>query len=98
MVGLDNAGKTATVRGIQGGMSFCPSFSVSVCVSHSLYLPLSLSFCLSVSLWLSISLGMSLSRAVFEIVPYSHTHYPLYSVHDIVHYIGNEQTRIRTLR
>ena len=36
--------------------------------------------------------------AVFEIVPYSLPHYALYSVHDIVHYIGNEQTRIRTLR
>ena len=36
--------------------------------------------------------------AVFETVPYSLTHYSLYSVHDIVHYLGNEQTRIRTLR
>ena len=36
--------------------------------------------------------------AVFEIVPYPLTHYSLYSVHDIVHYLGNEQTRIRTLR
>ena len=36
--------------------------------------------------------------AVFEIIPYSLTHYSLYSVHDIVNYIGNEQTRIRTLR
>ena len=31
------------------------------------------------------------SRPVFEIVPYSLTHYSLYSVYDIVHYIGNEQ-------
>ena len=36
--------------------------------------------------------------AVFEIVPYSLTHYSLYSVYDIVNYIENEQTRIRTLR
>ena len=36
--------------------------------------------------------------AVFEVVRYTLTHYSLYRVHDIVHYIGNEQTRIRTLR
>ena len=36
--------------------------------------------------------------AGFEIVPYSLTHYSLYSVYDIVHYIEYEQTRIRTLR
>ena len=41
---------------------------------------------------------IELTLAVFEIVPYSVTHYFLYSVHDIVHYIGSEQTRIRTLR
>ena len=35
--------------------------------------------------------------AVFEIVPYSLTHYSLYRVNDIVNYIGNEQTRIWTL-
>ena len=34
------------------------------------------------------------TEAVFEIVPYSLTHYSLYSVKDIVHYIGNEQTKI----
>ena len=38
------------------------------------------------------------TAAVFETVTYSLTHYSLYSVHDIVHYLANEQTRIRTLR
>ena len=38
-----------------------------------------------------------MTLAVFESVPYSFTHYSLYSVYDIVNYIGNEQTRIQTL-
>ena len=33
----------------------------------------------------------SVSGAVFEIVPYTLVPYSLYSVHDIVHYIGNRE-------
>ena len=40
---------------------------------------------------------VSHTLAVFEINPYSLTHYSLYSVYDIVNYIGNDQTRIQTL-
>ena len=40
---------------------------------------------------------MQQTKAVFKIVPYSLTHYSLYSGYDIVNYIGKEQPRIRTL-
>ena len=33
----------------------------------------------------------ALTLAVFEIVPYTLVPYSLYSVHDIVHYIGNRE-------
>ena len=35
--------------------------------------------------------GNIYTQAVFEIVPYTLVPYSLYSVHDIVHYIGNRE-------